>query len=258
MRLAARLLVPALALAVPASAGTAARPSVALTASPAHVTIEGSGKTTLRISNTGARRVVVDVRRTGFALDLRGRPKIVPRRRSNVASSWLRARPLRLAIRAGGSATLAVSSRLPHGARAGDHVALVLLTTRPRAHAGVAVRMRLGIVVDVRAPGVVVRKLVLRRLGVRRHGRLRTLELLVSNRGNLAEQITRDQGSLVLSRDSRVVARLHADPRALLPRTNGLVVFHYRGRARGAMSALATVRLEEGSATAYRTFRIRM
>jgi hypothetical protein len=258
MRLAARLLVPALALAVPASAGTASRPSVALTASPAHVTIEGSGSTTVRLSNTGARRVVVDVRRAGFALDLRGRPKIVPRRRSRVASSWLTVRPQRVAVPAGHSASLAVSSRLPRRAEPGDHAALVLLTTVPRRHAGVAVRMRLGVVVDVRAPGKVVRKLVLRGLHVRRDGRLRMLELLVVNRGNVTEVLARERATLSLSRAGSVLAKLHSEPRQLLPHSSGLVLFRYRGRERGPISALATVTRDEGAVTVYRTFRTRL
>ena len=258
MSVAARLLVPTLALAVPASAGTAARPPVALTASPAHVTIDGSGKTTLRVSNTGARRVVVDVRRAGFALDLRGKPKIVPLRRSRVASTWLRVRPLRVAIPAGRIALLTVSARLPRRAEPGDHEALVLLTTVPRRHAGVSVRMSLGVVIDMRAPGEITRKLVLRGLRVRRHGLLRTLEMLLVNRGNVTEELARERVTLSLSRAGRVLAKLHAEPRKLLPHTGGLVLFRYRGRVRGPISALATVVSQSAEATVHRTFRIRL
>ena len=258
MSILARVVLLTLALAVPASAGTASRPSIALTASPAHVVLAGSARATLRVANTGSRRVVVDVRRAGLALDLRGRPKIVPRRRSRVATSWVSVRPHRVAIRAGGSAKLTVSARLPHRAVPGDHEALVLLTTLPRSHAGVAVRMRIGVVVDVRAPGEIVRGLVPHRLRMTHRGRLRTLELLVENRGNVIETITRDRVSLVLSRRGRVVARLWAEPRQLLPRTTGLVLFRYRGRARGPVSALATVASEAGAATVYQTFRIQL
>jgi hypothetical protein len=256
----ARAWLAALALVVPASAGTAAvsRPSLALTASPAHVTLEGSGNTTVRVSNIGSRRVVVDVQRAGFGLDLRGNPKILPRRRSRIARSWLTVRPRRFVLRAGGRTSLTVSARLPHRADAGDHEALVLLVTRPRRRAGVAVRMRLGVVVDVRAPGRVVRRLALRGLEVRPHGRLRTLELLVINRGNVTEEIGEDRGSLTLRRRGHLLARLQAEPRQLLPRSRGLVLFRYRGRARGYVSALAALPSDSGGAVAYRTFRVRL
>src|SRR5262249_13969260 len=75
----ARLFTAALfVLVVAASAGaTRARPPIGLTASPAHVVLRGSGTTTVRVTNPGKRAVVVDVDRAGFALDLRGRPRIV-------------------------------------------------------------------------------------------------------------------------------------------------------------------------------------
>jgi hypothetical protein len=66
-------LVAFLALAsAPAGASEAGRAPVALVASPAHVEIAGSGRTTVRVTNSGTRRVVLDLRRAGFALDLRG------------------------------------------------------------------------------------------------------------------------------------------------------------------------------------------
>ena len=257
IRLAGLLLV-ALASAVPASAGTASRPSLALTASPAHVTLEGSARATVRVSNTGAGRVVIDAARAGFGLDLRGRPRIISGGRSRDACAWLIVRPRRLAIRPGGSAHVAVSARLPRDARPGDHEAVVLLTTRPRRQGSVAVRTRLGVVVDVRAPGEIVRRLVLGRLRLVRDGRLRTLELLLTNRGNVVETIARHRVSLVLTQRGRVVARLHPDPRELLPQTKGLVLFHYGGRARGRVAALATVAPEAGTSTLYRTYRLRL
>ena len=248
-----------LALAVPASAGAAAsRPSLALTASPAHVTLDGSGSALVRVSNAGSRRVVVDVRRAGFALDLRGRPRIVSQRRSLVASSWLLVRPQAVVVRAGGSAALTVSARLPQRAEPGDHPALLLLTTRPRHHAGVAVRMRLGVVVDVRAPGRIVRRLALRGLRARVRGGVHVLELLVVNRGNVTEQLRHDRIVLTLRRSGRLLARLEGEPRELLPRSRGLVLFRYRGAAKGVVSAVAVLAPDEGGAGVYRSYRLRL
>jgi hypothetical protein len=118
--------------------------------------------------------------------------------------------------------------------------------------------MRLGVVVEVRAPGRVERDLVLRSLRVRRNGRLRTLELLVANHGNVTERLGRKRVSLSLRRAGRTLATLRPEARELLPHTRGLTFFRYRGRARGTVSALATVLPEAGGAPVYRTYRIRL
>jgi hypothetical protein len=261
MSAALRTLV-ALGLVVPASAGAtgsapARHPSVALTASPAHVTLHGSAKTAVLISNTGRARLVVDVQRAGFALDLRGRPRIVARR-GRTAGSWLAVRPKSLSLQPGTSATLTVSAKLPRHVEPGDHDALILLTTRPRDHAGLAVRMRLGVVVAIRAPGRVVRGLALGALAVRRSGHGRQLELLVANRGNVTEELASSRVSVILRRNGRTIARLKPEPRRLLPRTSGLVVFHYGGRGRGVVTAVATVMPTPGVPTLRRTFRVRL
>ncbi len=253
----ARLLLGAV-LVVPASAGaTGTRPSIALTASPAHVALRGSGSATVRVANSGKRPTVVDVRPAGFALDLRGRPRIVPVGKRS-ARSWITVRPSRLALGPGTSRALSVTAEIPLGAEPGDHPVLVLLTTRPRGEAGLAVRMRLGVVVAVRAPGRLVHRLVLRGLRVRRNGRLRTLELLVANRGNVTERLQRRGVSLSLRRAGRVLATLRPEPRELLPRSRGLLVFRYRGRVRGTVSALATVVPKADGSMVYRTYRIRL
>jgi hypothetical protein len=209
------------------------------------------------VTNTGRRPVVVDVQRAGFALDLRGQPRI-ERAAKRSARSWIMVRPHRFTLDSGGSTSLTVMARLPVRAEPGDHPALVLLTTRRRRDAGVGVRMRLGVVVDVRAPGRLVHELVLRRLRVRRSGRLRTLELLVVNRGNVTEQLRRERVSLLLRPAGRTLARLRPEPRQLLPRTRGLVIFRYRGRGRGTVSARATLLPEGGGSTVKRTYRIHL
>src|SRR5581483_4359423 len=104
--------------------------------------------------------------RAGFALSLRGRPRIARARGARSAAPWLKLRPSRFVLPAHTSATVVVSARIPRRAEPGDHDALVLLTTRPRAGARVAVRMRLGVLVVVRAPGRIVRRLELGRLRV--------------------------------------------------------------------------------------------
>ena len=246
------------ALVVPASAGrTRIRRPIALTASPARVNLQGSGTATVRVTNAGHAPTVVVVRRAGFALDLRGRPRVV-RAGKRSAQSWIRVRPAGFALRAGASMTLTVSAKLPLHVEPGDHDALVLLTTRPARRARLAVRLRLGVVVGVRAPGRVVHALALHGLRVRRTGRLRTLQLLVANRGNVTEHLGRDRVSLSLGRAGRPAESLRPEPRDLLPRTRGVVLFRYRGRARGIASARATILPETDGSAVSRKYRIRL
>jgi hypothetical protein len=154
-----------------------------------------------------------------------------------------------------------VVSRLPARAEPGDHDALLLLTTRRRAQDGVAVRMRLGVVVVVRAPGTVVRRLglgAMRATRARKAGRRGlVLELLVVNRGNVSESIEPRHAVVSLLRRGRRIARLTARPQELRPRTQGIFQFRYRGRARGRVTARVHVSLGEGRVFS-RTYRIRL
>ena len=172
------------ALVAPALAGATAPPPVALVASPSHVALNGSARAPVTVTNSGTRPVVVDVVRAGFALDLRGRPRAVSRR-----SSWLGVGPRRLTLAPGGTATVTVSAHVPRHAQPGDHSELVLLTSRPPMQRGLPVRLRLGVVVVVRAPGKVVRRVSAIGLHVRRTGKARVLGLLLANRGTVTESV---------------------------------------------------------------------
>ena len=243
---------------VPASAGAGTtRPPLGLTATPAHVALAGSSRATVRVTNPGLSPVVVDVRRAGFSLDLRGRPKIVVRGDRRAASAWVTARPTRFVLGAGASRSLTVASQLPRSVEPGDYDALVLLTTRPRRGAGVAVRMRIGIVVVVRAPGRTVRRLALGRLRVRRHRALRVIELDVANRGNVTESLDRGDVRLTLRRRA-AVTQVRADPRDLRPRTGGVAQFRYRGPLQGWVTATARIALQPGRPPVGRTYRVKL
>ena len=257
MRRLAALLLAALVL-VPASAGAGTtRPPLGLTATPAHVALAGSSRATVRVTNPGLSPVVVDIGRAGFSLDLRGRPKIVARGDGRAASTWVTARPTRFVLAAGASRPLTVSSRLPRSVEPGDHDALVLLTTRPRRSAGVAVRMRIGIVVVVRAPGRILRRLTLGGLRPRRQHRARALELYVTNRGNVTESLRRSDVWLTLRRGT-AVTQVRADPRDLRPRTGGIVQFAYRGPLAGWVTATARIAGEPGRPAVLRTYRVKL
>ena len=164
-------LAVALAL-VPAAAGSGKPPeALELTAAPARLVLHGSGAATVRVRNPGRKTVTVEVASASFALDLRGRPRIVKRRGPRSAAGWLTLRPAHIRLAPHAAAALRVSARVPPRAEPGDHDALVLLSARPLGQARVSVRLRLGVVVVVRAPGAVVRRLKLRRLRLARRGR---------------------------------------------------------------------------------------
>ncbi len=214
------LLAPA-----PAGAGIA-RPPVSLVASPARVSLAGKAREVVTVTSSGRELVRLELSRAGYALDLRGRPRVLRPR-----SSWLSVRPRRLTIAPGQKASFVVVSSPPRRAEPGDHSELVLLTTRPLRTASLAVRMRLGVIVVVRVPGRIVRRLVPLRL----RARLRRLELLVANRGNVTETLARRCVTATVRRAGRILARLHPRPRRLLPRSTGFVDFPFRRPRRGRL-----------------------
>ncbi len=240
-----------------AGASEAARSPVALMASPAHVELAGSNRTTVRVTNSGTRRVVLDVRRAGFALDLRGRPRIVGQaavRRS--AAGWLGFRPRSLTLSPGTSGTVTIASKVPARAEPGDHDALVLFTTRRRMSDGLAVRVRMGVVVVVRAPGTVVRRLGLTSLRPVGAGRNRALELVVLNRGNVTESLARGRVVVALDQGGRRLTRLTAEPRSFRPGTRGVLRFPLRRRLVGPV--LARVDLVTDAGRIQRVYRFRL
>jgi hypothetical protein len=221
------------------------------------VTLTGAEHRTIRVTNSGRAAAFVDVAPAGFALDLHGRPRIVPR--TDAAASRLEVQPRRLALQPGEASTLTVAAAVPPHVRPGDHPALVLLTTQPRRGAGVGVRLQIGIVVIVRVPGVVAHRLEVRRLRVRRMRSADLLELSILNRGDVTERLARDRVRVTLRRHGRVIARLRAVPREVFPRSPATETFRYRGRLRGPVTALVEVaRAANGVPILRRTYRIRL
>jgi ribosomal protein L30/L7E len=239
------------------AAALAARSPIALAASPVRVHLTGTSTRTVRITNWGASEVVADVGTAGFALGLRGRPRIVRRGSgSSLAASWIAVRPRRFALAPGRTETLTVSSSLPRGAEPGDHPALVLVGTRPRERGGVAVRMRIGIVVVVRVPGTIVHRLAVRGLRLRRVSQMDVLELSISNRGNVTERMGPSRLRIVLLQRGRIVGRPRAARRELLPRSRAIEEIRLRGRLAGPVTVL--VELGQGARMIGRRFHLRV
>jgi hypothetical protein len=225
------VVVAVVALVAPAAAG-ATRAPVALIASPAHVDLAGSARSVVTVTNTGSETAVVDVLRAGYALDLRGRPRVTRRR-----ASWLAVVPAKLTLAPGASRSITVVSKLPRRAQPGDHLELVLFTTHALPGRGLPVRVRLGVVVVVRAPGKIVHRLDLAGVRVRRAGGRPVVRLRFANRGNVIESL-RPVCSRVVIRHGRVLLAMLSPPaRRLLPRTSTLVDVAYNGRFRGSARA---------------------
>ena len=118
-------------------------------------------------------------------------------------------------------------------------------------------RMRIGVVVVARAPGSIVRNLEPRGLHIRRVGRIRLLELLIVNHGNVTETLGRNRVDVTLLRRGKVEVKLQPDARELQPRTRGIVQLAYRGRLRGWVTARVRI-WTEGGRRLRRTFWIRL
>jgi hypothetical protein len=217
--------------------------ATALSVTPVRLRLTGAASRAITITNAGNETAAVEAQPASFVLDRRGKPTVVSGRQH--AAAWLRLRPPRLLLAPGTTAVVTVSAAAPAGAPSGDHPALVLLVAHPQRADGIAVRMRIGVVVYIRVAGRIVHRLELKALSVRR----RVLEATVENRGNVVE---RTRVRISLSRRGRVIARLGPVARTLLPHSQAIERFRYRGRLRGWVTA------QVGAGVLRRTFRLRL
>jgi len=232
------------AVAAPAAASESGRPVVSLSATPAHLTLFGRAPQTLVVHNDGAARVQVVASAASFSFDVYGNAAIAPSADPpRSARKWLVVRPRRLVLAPGSAGKLRIVARPPRraGAGAGDHHALVLLSALAPGQARVSVRTRLGVLVLVRVPGRIVRRVTLGRVSVSRVRRRRFVVVSVLNRGNVAERLLPGQLTVSLRRAGRLVGLARSLPRDLLPGTHGLIVAPLSGTLRGPV--VAVVRL---------------
>lgn len=222
-----------------------------LSASPAHVTLAAGTRTAVHVAAGSG--VVLHASVAGFALDLRGRPRIVA---ATDAASWLTLKPRTLRVGSGG-ATVVVTARRPRAARPGDHSAIVLLTATATSAKSMVVRMRIGLVVTVRVKGRRVRSLVVASVRSKHVTHGSSIDVALANRGNVIESIDGTRLRVVLLRRGRVVARLRPGRRKVLPHTSALVAVGYRGKMRGVVTARVEL-TRPGGAVARRSFRLRL
>jgi hypothetical protein len=230
------LILGAAAASIP---GAAAGRGIGLSASPLRLTLRGASGASITVRNPGRQPLLVNVSRAGFGRSLHGKPRV---RQAHGSVAWLQLRPKRIRLRAGGKAVLHVRSVPARKTAAGDHPALVLLTTKPLGVKHVRVRVRVGVIVDLRVKGRIVRRLDGRALGVRRLGPRRLLELRLVNRGNVTEPLGGSALRLSLLRRRRLFATLEPRRGELLPHSAGVAVFSYAGRVRGPVVARIELR----------------
>jgi hypothetical protein len=247
------LTAAAAALATPVT--VAAAPRTALSVSPAHVAFDAGGRATLKVETGAGRRLRLRASVAGLALDRRGKPRVAARRD---AAPWLSVSPATIYVGRAG-ATLVIASRRQPSSQAGEHSAVVLLTATAPSAKGVAIELRVGVVVTVRVKGRLVHRVEVTAARLRRRPRqrYRLIELTFANRGNVIESIGGPRLRIMLLRRGRVIARLPTARRKVLPHTAALVVFPYRGRRLGP----ATVRVElpgPGGRIAVRSFPLRL
>jgi hypothetical protein len=230
-------------------------PRTVLSVSPAHVALDAGGQALVRIETGAGRPLRLRATVAGLALDLRGKPRIAEMRD---AAAWLSVTPETVDVTRAG-ATLVIASSRRSSARAGDHSALVLLTATAPTTNGVAIQLRVGVVVTVRVNGPRVHRIEVTRARVKGNppARTRLIELTFANRGNVIESIDGRRLRITLLHRGRVIAHLPVGQRKVLPRTAALVVLRYRGRRHGA----ATIRVAlagPGGRTAVRSFPLRL
>jgi hypothetical protein len=214
---------------------------VALAVSPARTVVRSPASRTVLVSNVSNEPLSVDV-----AWKSLGR-RIAP-------SGWLRIGPRHLALRSGARAVLTV--RAGAGASPGDHNLLVLVTGRPVQHSRVAVQLRVGVRVRIRAPGRLVHRIVLSGLRSRHSKRTRAVLVSLTNRGNVTEQL-RARLSITLATHGRVFSRLRlVRPRELYPGARAVVAVPYAGRVRGLVTAVVRVQMGAHVRALERRFRL--
>jgi hypothetical protein len=149
-----------------------------------------------------------------------------------------------------------VTVRAGPGASPGDHEVLVFVTGRPVSGGRVAVQLRVGVRVRVRAPGRLVRRLAVEGLRARHFERKRTLLVAVANHGNVTEQLG-GRVSVTLVSHNRPISRLRLGRfRELYPGAHTVVGLPYGGRARGLVTAIVTVQLGPNRRQLERRYRL--
>ena len=242
-----------LAAAALSAGGAGAAAPLALSVSPTHLALTPGGEATIHVRAVPGARLLLRTSVAGLTLDGRGRPQIAPRRD---AAGWLTLQPRSLLAGPNG-ARFVVTAHRAAGARPGDHTAIVLLTATTLGRKGIAVAMRVGLVVTVRVGGRSIRRVEVVAARTRSApGGGRLIALTVANRGERIESIGGARLAVMLVRRGRIIGRFRVPQRQLLPQTRAVVAFRLRSSARGPVVAHVAIVRPDGRIAA-RAFRLR-
>jgi len=241
------------AAALLVGSGNAPAP-LALSVSPAHLALTAGGRATIHVRAVSGGRLLLRTSIAGLTLDGRGRPQITARRD---AAAWLTLHP-RSILAGRDGASFVVTSRRPPGARAGDHTAIVLLTATAPGAKGIAVAMRVGLVVTVRVGGRSIRRVEVVEVRSRAApGGRRVIAVTVANLGERIESIGGARLGITLVRRGRIIGRFRFARRQLLPHSRAVVAHGIRSMVRGPVIARVSVIRLDGRMTT-RTFPLRL
>ncbi len=241
------------AAALSAGSGSATTP-LALSVSPAHLALRAGGRATIHVRAVSGGRLLLRTSIAGLTLDGRGRPQIAARRD---AAAWLTLHPQTILAGRDG-ASFVVTSRRPSGARPGDHTAIVLLTATASGGKGIAVAMRVGLVVTVRIGGRSIRRVEV--VAVRSRaapGGRRVIAVTVANRGERIESIGGAPLAVTLVRRGHIIGRFRVARRQLLPHSRAVVTSRTRSTVHGPVVARVSLVRPDGRTTTH-TFRLRL
>jgi hypothetical protein len=235
----------AIAAAALATAGSAGAGSVTIAVDPTQLVLIGASKGSFTLRNPTSKPIPLTAAIGNYVIQRNGtfivNPKLPPKRSSK---RWLSISPKHFTLPAKGRFTIEVRSHPGRKAGPGDHHALVLFSTTPSGKGKVLVRTRIGVAVLVRVKGKIKRRIVIGGLSARRKNH--QLRLVLNNRGNINERLLRHRVRVVLKRGKRTVQTLWGPPRDVLPYSGSVYSLAYRKGLKGKMTALVTVRPQNG------------
>jgi hypothetical protein len=262
-----RLLVPLVGLLVVPSQGFSV---LSYSVSPGEVAFIGAASTEITVKNVGNEVAPLLVSVADYRLTAAGETSIGALPPTRSARRWLFVAPPKLSLRPGESADIRVASAPPALATPGDHSALLLVGSDPKAGSGeVRVNTRIAVPVYIRVLGDIRRGLSVRRLVAvpvrpKKAPKIRTLRLTIENRGNIAEKLSRGRARLELRQGSRRVANLLTGVRTVLPGARADLDFRYQSTLKGVFTAIVrltpvpAVRASGPRPTIVRRYRVRL
>jgi hypothetical protein len=219
--------------------------TISLSVNPSTLQLQAGDTQNVSVTNIGDASTNLTVAVGDYAMTPSGTVILNPRNATKAsASRWLAVSPSTIPLNPGESTTLSVRATPPSTAAPGDHEALVLLSGSPvRSQRGtVVVNARLGIGVLVRVPGDLHRHLTITRIRQRGHGAKRTLQVGLTNMGNVNEVLARGQATATFKQGGRTSTCALTGRRSILPGAQAVVAIRCPGALARTTKAVVTIR----------------